>query len=134
MVAGFPRRHDRGGKLCLIKIVLFSPAGDVSDLFVHSAVVAAEGHLVDSNLLNSIFDRIVERGGDFEVSTSVSAGPAKIFPPTEGQGAQRRRTAKVEELIPFGCVVGEQDAIVRSADRDGCAPDDYSTTSAQVGW
>ena len=39
----------------------------MSDLFLHSAVVTAEGHLVDSNLLNAIFDRIIERGGAFEV-------------------------------------------------------------------
>jgi len=32
-----------------------------------AAVVTAEGHLVDSNLLTAIFDRIIERGGSFEV-------------------------------------------------------------------
>ena len=31
------------------------------------AIVSAEGHLVDSQLLKSIFDRVIDRGGDFEV-------------------------------------------------------------------
>ena len=33
----------------------------------HSAVVAAEGHLVDSQQLKEIFDKVIERGGAFEV-------------------------------------------------------------------
>ena len=33
----------------------------------HSAVVAAEGHLVDSQQLKAIFDKVIERGGAFEV-------------------------------------------------------------------
>lgn len=33
----------------------------------HDAVVTAEGHLVDSQILKSIFDRVIERGGAFEV-------------------------------------------------------------------
>ena len=39
----------------------------MSDTRAHVAVVTAEGHLVDSQLLASIFDRIIERGGAFEV-------------------------------------------------------------------
>jgi lysine-ketoglutarate reductase/saccharopine dehydrogenase-like protein (TIGR00300 family) len=40
----------------------------------------------------------------------------------------------VEDLIPFGChAVGEKDALVRVADRDGCAPEDfYSTTNMRT--
>ena len=30
-------------------------------------IVEAEGHLVDSQLLNSIFDKVIERGSKFEV-------------------------------------------------------------------
>ena len=32
-----------------------------------SATVAAEGHLIDSQLLTGIFDAVIERGGAFEV-------------------------------------------------------------------
>ena len=107
----------------------------MADLSEQSAVVTAEGHLVDSNLLNSIFDRIIERGGDFEVqhfelgrtNEDFSRLTLKVSAPTGLALA-----ALVEELIPFGChVVGEQDAIVRSADRDGCAPDDFYSTTNQ---
>ncbi|MGH7465152.1 MAG: hypothetical protein ACREK1_08245, partial [Longimicrobiales bacterium] len=32
----------------------------------HTAVVGAQGHLIDSNILNAIFDKVIERGGAFE--------------------------------------------------------------------
>ena len=32
-----------------------------------SEIVEAEGHLIDSQLLNSIFDKVIERGAKFEV-------------------------------------------------------------------
>ena len=37
------------------------------DAHAHTAVVGAEGHLIDSNILNAIFDKVIERGGSFEV-------------------------------------------------------------------
>jgi lysine-ketoglutarate reductase/saccharopine dehydrogenase-like protein (TIGR00300 family) len=103
----------------------------------YTAIVAAEGHLVDSQLLKSIFDRVIERGGDFEVqqfelgrtNEDFSRLTLKVSTPDE---ASLKRL--VEDLIPFGChAVGEQDALVRPADRDGCAPDDfYSTTNMRT--
>jgi hypothetical protein len=39
----------------------------MQDTHTHSAVVGAEGHLIDSNILNAIFDKVIERGGAFEV-------------------------------------------------------------------
>jgi len=107
----------------------------MSDLFLHQALVTAEGHLVDSNLLNSIFDRIIERGGAFDVqhfelgrtNEDFSRLTLKVGAPSVAGLAKL-----VEELIPFGChVVGEQDALVRSADRNGCAPDDFYSTTNQ---
>ncbi len=103
----------------------------------HTAVVGAEGHLIDSQLLNAIFDIVIERGGAFEVlqfdigktnddyssiTLKVSAGSAPAL--------QRL----VEELMPLGChAVEEHDALLRVADRDGCAPEDfYSTTNMRT--
>jgi lysine-ketoglutarate reductase/saccharopine dehydrogenase-like protein (TIGR00300 family) len=103
----------------------------------HTAVVGAEGHLIDSQLLNAIFDIVIERGGAFEVvqfdigktnddyssiTLKVSAGSAPAL--------QRL----VEELMPLGChAVEEHDARLRVADRDGCAPEDfYSTTNMRT--
>ena len=103
----------------------------------HTAVVGAEGHLIDSNILNAIFDKVIERGGAFEVLTfaigrtndDFSRISLKVSAPTPS-GLQRL----VEDLMQLGCnPIEEQDAIVRPADRDGCVPDDfYSTTNMRT--
>jgi lysine-ketoglutarate reductase/saccharopine dehydrogenase-like protein (TIGR00300 family) len=100
-----------------------------------SAVVAAEGHLIDSQLLTAIFDVVIERGGAFEVlqfdigrtNTDFSTLTLKVSAPSEPALA-----ALLEALIPLGChPVADQDALVRVADRDGCAPDDFYSTTNQ---
>jgi lysine-ketoglutarate reductase/saccharopine dehydrogenase-like protein (TIGR00300 family) len=103
----------------------------------HSAVVQATGHLIDSALLNTIFDTVIERGGQFEVlhfeigrtNDDFSRLRLKVSAPS-GSTLQRL----VEELIPLGChAVEEQDALLRVADRDGAVPDDfYSTTNMRT--
>ena len=99
------------------------------------AIVSAEGHLVDSQLLKSIFDRVIDRGGDFEVlhfelgrtNDDFSKLTLKVSAPSAVALARL-----VEDLLPFGChAVGEKDAAVRTADRDGCAPEDFYSTTNQ---
>jgi lysine-ketoglutarate reductase/saccharopine dehydrogenase-like protein (TIGR00300 family) len=99
------------------------------------AIVTAEGHLVDSQLLKSIFDRVIDRGGDFEVlhfelgrtNDDFSRLTLKVSAQDAATLAQL-----VEDLLPFGChAVGEQDAAIREADRDGCAPEDFYSTTNQ---
>jgi lysine-ketoglutarate reductase/saccharopine dehydrogenase-like protein (TIGR00300 family) len=107
------------------------------DSHAHSAVVGAQGHLIDSKILNTIFDIVIERGGAFEVvdfqigrtNDEFSRMTLKVSAPTL-PALQRL----VEDLMPFGChPVEEQDALVRIADRDGCVPDDfYSTTNMRT--
>ena len=107
------------------------------DVHSHTAVVRAEGHLIDSKILNTIFDIVIERGGAFEVvnfqigrtNDDFSRVTLKVSAPSQPQ-LQRL----VEDLIPFGChAVEERDAVVRTADRDGCVPDDfYSTTNMRT--
>ena len=102
-----------------------------------SAIVAAEGHLIDSQLMTAIFDTVIERGGAFEVlhfeigrtNTDFSHLTLKVSAPTEAALA-----ALIETLIPLGCrPAEEEDALIRPADRDGCAPDDfYSTTNMRT--
>jgi lysine-ketoglutarate reductase/saccharopine dehydrogenase-like protein (TIGR00300 family) len=109
----------------------------MSDTHVHAVVVQASGHLIDSQLLNTIFDTVVERGGQFEVlhfeigrtNDDFSQLKLKVSAPTE-PGLRRL----VEELIPLGChAVEERDALLRVADRDGSVPDDfYSTTNLRT--
>lgn len=100
-----------------------------------SAVVAAEGHLIDSQLLTAIFDAVIERGGAFEVlqfdigrtNTDFSTLTLQVSAPSEPALA-----ALLEALMPLGChPAAEQDALVRVADRDRCAPDDFYSTTNQ---
>jgi lysine-ketoglutarate reductase/saccharopine dehydrogenase-like protein (TIGR00300 family) len=102
-----------------------------------SRVVEAEGHLIDSQLLNLIFDKVIERGGSFEVlhfdigRTNEDFSHLKLKVAASGEAALQRL---IEELMPLGChPLSERDADVRAADKDGCAPEDfYSTTNQQT--
>ena len=100
-----------------------------------SAIVAAEGHLIDSQLLTAIFDTVINRGGTFEV---------QAFDIGRTNDEFSRLTLKVtaadapslvslvEALIPLGChVAAEQDALVRAVDLPGCAPEDFHSTTNQ---
>jgi lysine-ketoglutarate reductase/saccharopine dehydrogenase-like protein (TIGR00300 family) len=109
----------------------------MQDTRAHSAVVGAEGHLIDSNILNAIFDKVIERGGAFEVlnfaigrtNDEFSRISLKVSAPT----ASGLRLL-VEDLMQLGCnPAHEQDALLRTADRDGSVADDfYSTTNLRT--
>jgi lysine-ketoglutarate reductase/saccharopine dehydrogenase-like protein (TIGR00300 family) len=102
-----------------------------------SEVVEAEGHLIDSQLLNGMFDTVVRHDASFEVlefrigrtndepsfvSMRVTAPAADVL------------SELLAELVGLGCRVARaEDAHTVPADRDGCAPDDfYSTTNHQT--
>jgi lysine-ketoglutarate reductase/saccharopine dehydrogenase-like protein (TIGR00300 family) len=101
---------------------------------VHSEVVEAEGHLIDSQILNTVFDTVVKSNATFEVlkfdigksNDAPSFLSMRISAPTEQILGQ-----VLEELVALGCRLAEQhDALLRQADRIGCVPDDfYSTTN-----
>jgi len=109
----------------------------MQDSRAHSAVVGAEGHLIDSNILNAIFDKVIERGGAFEVlnftigrtNDEFSRISLKVSAPS---AVALRRL--VEDLMQLGCSPAhEQDALLRTAERDGSVPDDfYSTTNLRT--
>jgi hypothetical protein len=102
-----------------------------------SEVVEAEGHLIDSQLLNLIFDKVIERGGSFEVQhfdigrTNVDMSHLRLQVTAANPAALQRL---IEELMPLGChPMRERDADVEPADKDGCAPVAfYSTTNQQT--
>jgi len=109
----------------------------MQDTPVAAVVVEAEGHLIDSKLLNTIFDTVIERGGQFEVlhfeigRTNEDFSQLRLkVTAANGEALQRL----VEELIPLGChAVEERDALLRTAERDGSVPDDfYSTTNMRT--
>jgi len=99
-----------------------------------SEVVEAEGHLIDSQILNVVFDTVVRRGASFDVlkfsigksNEEPSKISMRISAPSEQQLAQ-----VLEELVGLGCRLSDQqDALLREAEQDGCVPDDfYSTTN-----
>jgi lysine-ketoglutarate reductase/saccharopine dehydrogenase-like protein (TIGR00300 family) len=104
---------------------------------VHSQVVEAEGHLIDSQLLNVIFDTVIKWDASFEVlhfaigrtNDDPSSISMRVTAPSDDV---LKRV--LEELVPLGCRIARTtDALVRPADRDGCVPDDfYSTTNLKT--
>jgi lysine-ketoglutarate reductase/saccharopine dehydrogenase-like protein (TIGR00300 family) len=96
--------------------------------------VEAEGHLIDSQILNVVFDTVVRRNAAFDVlkfsigrsNDEPSFISMRISAPTEQALGE-----VLEELVALGCRLSEQqDATLKEADRDGCVPDDfYSSTN-----
>jgi lysine-ketoglutarate reductase/saccharopine dehydrogenase-like protein (TIGR00300 family) len=97
-------------------------------------VVEAEGHLIDSQILNAVFDTVVKGNASFDVlkfdigrsNDEPSSIAMRISAPTA-----QILSEVLEELVALGCrLADQQDAQLREADRDGCVPDDfYSTTN-----
>jgi lysine-ketoglutarate reductase/saccharopine dehydrogenase-like protein (TIGR00300 family) len=100
-------------------------------------VVEAEGHLIDSQLLNGMFDTVVRHEGTFEVlefrigRTNDEPSFVSMRVTAAGDDVLAELLA---ELVGLGCRVARaEDARTIAADRDGCAPDDfYSTTNHQT--
>jgi len=101
---------------------------------VVSETVEAEGHLIDSGNFQSILTTIVEHGSEYEI-LRFDIGR------TNEQGShltlklQCATNERLQDLLSklsiFGCYVkGTPEAILRAADMDGAAPEDfYSTTN-----
>ena len=105
--------------------------------YTHTAVVRAEGHLIDSKILNTIFDIVIERGGAFEVVDfdigRTNDDFSRVTLKVSAESPPRLQRL-LEDLMPFGCHAAEErDAVIRTADRDGSVPDDfYSTTNMRT--
>lgn len=99
-----------------------------------SDVVTAEGHLIDSQILNTIFDTVVKHNAAFDV-LSFDIGRSNEAPSSISMRISAATEAELEdvleELVALGCRLSDsQDAQTRVADRDGCVADDfYSTTN-----
>jgi lysine-ketoglutarate reductase/saccharopine dehydrogenase-like protein (TIGR00300 family) len=102
-----------------------------------SEVVEAEGHLIDSQLLNLMFDTVVRHDATFEVLEfrigRTNDEPSFVSMRVAAPGPVAL-TEVLEELVTLGCrVASVEDAHTVAADRDGCAPEDfYSTTNHQT--
>ena len=112
-------------------------ASDVTDDREFVDIVEAQGHLVDSQLLNVIFDKVIERGAKFDVlefnlgrtNDEFSYLRMKVTAPD----AHRLRLL-LEDLMPLGChPLPEEDAGLTPAESDGVVADSfYSTTNHQT--
>ncbi|HEX3704909.1 MAG TPA: TIGR00300 family protein [Vicinamibacterales bacterium] len=102
-----------------------------------SEIVEASGHIIDSGILNSIFDTVIRHGGAFEVlqfrigrtNDEPSLLTLRVSAPAPG-----RLHDLLHDLVPLGCEVAKpEDAVTRRADDDACAPVDfYSSTNHQT--
>lgn len=97
-------------------------------------VVEAEGHLVDSHIMERIFDTVVEYDGRFEVekfhigrtNSEPSHLQLRVETPTREQ-----MDRLLAQLLGLGCSPANiADAQLKTIERDCCAPEDfYSTTN-----
>lgn len=97
-------------------------------------VVEAQGHLIDSHVMEEIFDKVVEYNSRFEVEQfrigRTNSDPSylrlKVETPT-----QEIMDHLLQALLGLGCsAVDSGDAQLRTVERDRCAPEDfYSTTN-----
>jgi lysine-ketoglutarate reductase/saccharopine dehydrogenase-like protein (TIGR00300 family) len=99
-----------------------------------SETIEAEGHLIDSGNFQSILTTIVEHGSEYEilrfdVGKKNEESSRLTLKLTAATG--ERLQDLLAKLSVFGCYVkGTPAAVLRPADLDGAAPDDfYSTTN-----
>jgi len=97
-------------------------------------IVEAEGHLIDSHIMEQIFDTVVEYEGRFEVERfsigKTNAEPSRLRLRVEAPTAEAL-SKMPGQLLGLGCTPVEGgDADWRKVDKDKCAPEDfYSTTN-----
>jgi lysine-ketoglutarate reductase/saccharopine dehydrogenase-like protein (TIGR00300 family) len=97
-------------------------------------VVEAEGHLIDSHVMENIFDKVVEYNGRFEVQQfhigRTNSEPSYLRLKVEAPDDDSMQHL-LASLLELGCApVDTGDAAVREVERDRCAPEDfYSTTN-----
>ncbi len=97
-------------------------------------VVEASGHLIDSHMMEQIFDAVVECSGRFEVE-EFRVGRTNAESSYLRMKIETAQTADMERLIGqllgLGCTpIDTGDAVLATVERDCCAPEDfYSTTN-----
>jgi len=92
----------------------------------YAEVVEAHGHLIDSHIMEQIFDTVVEFQGKFEVESfeigRTNSDESYLRLRVEAPSSQQIQQI-VEQLIRFGCSPADRaDAELRMGDRDKCAP------------
>jgi lysine-ketoglutarate reductase/saccharopine dehydrogenase-like protein (TIGR00300 family) len=97
-------------------------------------LVEAEGHLIDSHIMERIFDTVVEFDGRFEVERfhigKTNADPSRLRLKVE-TSSREDMDQLLSQLLGLGCSpVNAGEAQTKTVERDRCAPEDfYSTTN-----
>jgi lysine-ketoglutarate reductase/saccharopine dehydrogenase-like protein (TIGR00300 family) len=96
-------------------------------------VVEAEGHLIDSHVMEQIFDKVVEYNGRFEVEQfrigRTNGEPSYLRLRIEAPD-RREMEHLLAQLLPIGCSpVQGGDVVLGLVERDRCAPEDFYSTS-----
>src|SRR5271170_3640707 len=97
-------------------------------------VVEAEGHLIDSHMMEQIFDTVVEYNGRFEVEQfrigRTNADGSYLGLKIDTDDAESMEKI-LSQLLGLGCsMVDSGEAELFTVERDCCAPEDfYSTTN-----
>lgn len=97
-------------------------------------MVEAEGHLVDSHIMERIFDTVVEYEGKFEVEKfhigRTNSEPSQLRLRVETP-TREQMDRLLSQLLGIGCSPADAaDADTKQIERDCCAPEDfYSTTN-----
>ena len=100
-------------------------------------LVEAEGHLIDSHVMEDIFDKVVENNARFEVDEfrigRTNSEPSYLRLRVEAPD-ERSMEHLLQELLGLGCAPVESgDAELREVQRERCAPEDfYSTTNRRT--
>ncbi len=97
--------------------------------------VEAQGHLIDSHIMERIFDSVVEFGGRFEVE-QFSIGRTNSDPSSLRLRVEASTHEQLErmmtQLLGLGCVpVDLGDAELKTSDKDRCVPEDFYSTTNQ---
>jgi lysine-ketoglutarate reductase/saccharopine dehydrogenase-like protein (TIGR00300 family) len=100
-----------------------------------SELVEAHGHLVDSHIMERIFDSVVEYGGRFEVEhfsigrTNSDPSSLRLRVETSSQDVLDKL---MTQLLALGCAaVDSTDVELKPAEKDCCVPEDFYSTTNQ---
>jgi lysine-ketoglutarate reductase/saccharopine dehydrogenase-like protein (TIGR00300 family) len=99
-------------------------------------IVTLQGHIIDSDILRKVFDRVIEEGGAFDVlefrvgRSNTEESFARLAVSAEGPEALDRI---LEHLSYLGAAAEREDCAFAPAEADGILPDEfYSTTNFET--
>jgi len=100
-----------------------------------SETVEAQGHLIDSHIMERIFDSVVEFGGRFEVEQfsigRTNSDPSSLRLRVEAS-TQEQLEHMMTQLLALGCApVDPGDAELKPSEKDRCVPEDFYSSTNQ---